>query len=693
LLKAFLQELEDKETMKTFIALFLLATHWSNLQAQDNVQEAWVRHYGSGLVPGTDYVTAIAADKSGNVYVTGYTPTVPFGYDYTTVKYDATGKKVWSAKYNGPGNGDDQPVAMTLDESGNVYVTGSSYVSNSDVDYATVKYNSAGVQQWASHYRSVEQVLDKPEALAIGRNGNVYVTGVSHDALTGETGDYVTIKYNSTGEEQWVQRYNGPANRDDHAIAIAVDAFDYIYVTGSSRSGSAGSNISDYATIKYDSAGLVQWIARFNNSGYSSDQPAALAVDETGNVFVTGTIGFVSHGAYATVKYNADGVQQWVARYRRSPQNFAVALALDGLGNVYVTGRSGLDLYDFATVKYNADGVQQWEALYDGSLNSNEEVSDLAVDAAGNVYVTGKTGYFENGFATIKYTAEGREAWVDSVSGLDLIGNPDTRVRLALDDYGNVHVACSLYFRRDLQGTIPHDLDYTTVKYDPNGVEQWHVRYDESRAAFDQATAFAVGASGNIHVTGASLDSNTIGEYATIKYNSAGVKQWVSRFGGQTNGSEVSKALALDASGNIYVTGSSHRSESSSYDFVTLKYDSQGVSQWQVSYDASPVGEDKPTAIAVDKLGNVHVTGKSGSSYVTVKYNSAGIRQWDVRYAANDPKTDKPTDLALDAMGNVYVAGNAAKPFRNRPRLCNRQVQFFGRGAMGRPLQFASLWR
>ena len=83
-------------------------------------------------------------------------------------------------------------------------------------------------------------------AIALDSSNNVYVTGESAGQGTGN--DFATVKYNSTGQEQWVVRYNGPANRDDQANAIAVDASGNVYVTGQSFDPNNG---DDYATIKY----------------------------------------------------------------------------------------------------------------------------------------------------------------------------------------------------------------------------------------------------------------------------------------------------------------------------------------------------------------------------------------------------------------------------------------------------------
>ena len=81
--------------------------------------------------------------------------------------------------------------------------------------------------------------------MTIDSFGNAYVTGLSEGLSTGP--DYATIKYNSTGQEQWVARYNGLGNNWDEATGIAVDGLGNVYVTGTSTDLSGD---WDYATIK-----------------------------------------------------------------------------------------------------------------------------------------------------------------------------------------------------------------------------------------------------------------------------------------------------------------------------------------------------------------------------------------------------------------------------------------------------------
>src|SRR6266498_4041842 len=161
--------------------------------------------------------------------------------------------QAWVARYNGPGNLDDGAHAIAGDSSGNVYVTGGSLGSGTDLDYATINYDSVGQEQWVARYNGPANGSDTPKGVAVDSSGNVYVTGRSLGS--GGYFDYATVKYDSAGQEQWVARYNGPGNGHDDAEAIAVDSSGNVYVTG----GSAGADgYSDYATVKYDSAGQEQ---------------------------------------------------------------------------------------------------------------------------------------------------------------------------------------------------------------------------------------------------------------------------------------------------------------------------------------------------------------------------------------------------------------------------------------------------
>ena len=383
--------------MKRVFVLTISVLLVSAVGLNAQVTEEWVARY-DGLANGLDIAKALAIDDEDNVYVTGYSDGSGTNSDYATLKYNSSGVEQWAARYDGPASFQDGGRAMAIDGEGNIYVTGMSWGSGTSDDYATVKYGSTGVQQWVARYDGPGSVSDGATAIAIDGEGNIYVTGTSGE-------DYATVKYNSSGVQQWEARYDGPGDDEDYATAMAIDDAGNVYVTGWSL-GSEADN--DYATVKYNSSGVEQWAARYDGPAGGDDLAFAVGVDGSGNVYATGT----SSGDYATVKYSPSGAQQWVARYDGPASGGGVyAIAVDGTGSVYVTGYSegsGTST-DYATVKYNSSGGEEWVVRYDGPASGNDEAFALALDGIGNVYVTGLSDGSGTGwdYATIKYSQDG----------------------------------------------------------------------------------------------------------------------------------------------------------------------------------------------------------------------------------------------------------------------------------------------
>ena len=440
--------------MRTRFALVLglLVCYFGVASAQ--VREDWVARY-DGLSSLGDGARDIAVDKWGNVYVTGGICDVfssNFGCTngvWATVKYDAAGNQLWSASYKGPAAWADFPAAITVDSAGNAYVTGSMCLYAVDdlvslwcsgAEYTTIKYGTNGNRLWVARYSG--PVLGDSGAAAIVLDdaaGNVYVTGSS--VGVGYTYDYVTIKYNTNGNELWVARYDGLSNDGDFAYAIALDAAGSVYVTGNS----AGAAPTETATIKYDANGNQIWVARSSQSA-----PFAIAVD-AGSVYVTGL---------ATIKYDEDGHELWVARNNAPGVFRANALAVDGSGNAYVTGASwGSGTADYATIKYDTDGNERWVARYNGPGNGFDWATAVVLDASRNVYVTGQSDGTVTGadYATIKYDNDGNELWVARYNGP---GNSyDAAAAIVVDDSTrNVYIT-GFSWGGDTQ------FDYATIKY------------------------------------------------------------------------------------------------------------------------------------------------------------------------------------------------------------------------------------
>jgi hypothetical protein len=430
--------------------------------ASVEVTEEWVATYG--YLKGHDWPQGIAVDSSGNAYVTGQTAGIK-NTDYLTVAYDSSGNTLWMARYKEPEDLVDVPFAITIDASSNVYVTGFSGSLRKE-DYATIKYNSSGNELWVRRYDGPNNIDDKAHAIAVDSSGNVYVTGVSH--VDEDNWDWATVAYDSSGNELWVARYDGPGNARDEAFEIVVGPSGNILVTGYSNGIGTG---SDYTTIAYDSSGNELWVARYDGLGNGWDVAHSIGVDSSGNVYVTGqSLGNGTREDYATVAYDSSGNELWVARYDGAASiDEALDVVVTSSGNVHVTGRSmgtGTDL-DCVTLAYDSSGNKLWVARYDGPGDpSGSGCRAIAADSSENVYVTGYSwgnGIIGLDYLTIAYDSSGNELWIMTYDGL--VREDYRAFDIALDPSRNVYITGERW-------TDDTREDWVTIKYSQNWIPE-----------------------------------------------------------------------------------------------------------------------------------------------------------------------------------------------------------------------------
>jgi glucose dehydrogenase len=259
-----------------------------------------------------DFAVAIGVSPDGStVFVTGTSTAAQTGQDYATVAYRASsGRLLWAARSVGTclprACYYSNATALGVSPDGStVFVTGTTIPPDSDQDYATVAYRaSSGKQLWATRY-APGGFNNYANAISVSPvSSAVFVTGSS--PTNGRRSDYATVAYDATtGQQLWVERYNGPANLDDDATAIAPSPDgSAVFVTGFSR-GLATSD--DYATVAYDAAtGDQLWVERYDGPAHFPDWAFAIAVSPDGSaVFVTGQSWSGTDYDYATVAYGS----------------------------------------------------------------------------------------------------------------------------------------------------------------------------------------------------------------------------------------------------------------------------------------------------------------------------------------------------------------------------------------------------
>ncbi len=382
------------------------------------------------------------------------------------------------------------------------------------------------------------------------------------------------------------------------------------------------------------------------------------------------------------------------------------AVATDGSGNLFVAGEfNGSATFETTTLtsagssdvfvaKYDVGGALLWAQSAGGS--EQDAVSGCATDGQGNVFVAGNfRGSADFGGTTLtsggefevyiaKYDAEGILLWARSA------GNWSGWVRgVATDGSGNVIVTG--YFEQtatfggtDLTSTGHYDV--FVAKYDAAGALLW--ANSGGGGSIDEGFGVVADGSGNVIVTGFFNESATFGETTltglpgylewdvfVAKYDAAGALLWVQSAGGALL--DVGRAVAVDGSGNVIVTGSIRGSadfggttltSAGELDVFVAKYDAEGVLLWAKS--AGGTADDEVKAISVDGSGNAVVTGSFvnsaafGSTTLTgggydvfvAKYAVDGMLLW--AHSAGGPQWDTGAGVAVDESGKVLVTGS-----------------------------------
>lgn len=395
----------------------------------------------------------------------------------------------WVARYNGPANEADGAGSITVDDSGNVYVTGGSTNLNLTVDLTTIKYNSDGDSLWVRRWNRTPPGNETSFEIIVDCLGYVYVSGSS------------TLKYDRNGNLIWESPNNAGAFG-----GIVIDDFGNVFV------GATNSNF-DYVTIKFNNTGNLIWQMLYNGPANYDDRIEDISLDLWGNVTVTGgSWGVGTQWDWATIKYSNDGDSLWVRRYNGPaqdvPTDIAFALAVDDSGNVYVTGWSdGIsEVPQCLTIKYSPEGETLWERRYPTGGAIGYIGFDILTDHEGSIYAAARANGYDD--TLLKYDRQGNLLWtgVHQVNHAFATNPP----RLALDNAGNIYMSSI-----DLGGGISK---YLVLKYNAQGDQVWQAIY-YTLPGPNEAYGLYADENGNVYVTGRSITPGQSYDYATVKFS------------------------------------------------------------------------------------------------------------------------------------------------------------------------------
>lgn len=410
----------------------------------------------------------------------------------------------------------------------------------------------------------------------------------------------------------WATYYGNTGN--DYGNCLAVDASGNIYIAGSTGSTTGiayngfqntyGGATTDAFLLKLDAAGNRMWATYYG--GTAIDGAYSIAVDASGNIYMTGTTTSSTNIAFGgfqnvnagggdayLVKFDPNGNRLWATYYGGSGQEAGNGVTTDALGNVYLTGvtwsSSGIAYGGFQNsfgggstdafvVKFDSAGVRLWASYYGGP--GNDDGSSIVTDIAGSLYIAGTTrsisdiasGGFQSVFGggntdafLVKLDSAGNRIWATYYGGTGEESGTD----VAPDPTGNIYLTGNTTSTSDIatsgfQNVNGGGADAFLVKFDAAGNRIRGTYYGGSGG--ELGTAVSTDPSGNAYLAGRTTSiagisdggfQNSYGggfnDGFLVTFSDSGTRICATYYGG--TGNDMAEGITMDAIGNLYMVG------------------------------------------------------------------------------------------------------------------------------------------
>jgi len=311
-------------------------------------QQQWVKAYNS-TANAADAGNFISIAPDGHIVVGGSstTDTLLGHLSSVIIKYTSDGQELWRKIYNTPGESNGI-TSLAVNDEAHIIVGGWIVKNTDDIDYMCVKFDSEGNVLWERRYNGLASSIDYTHDGTLDAEQNFIVTGFSTDM--NNTKEIRTIKYDTAGNTLWEVAYNSEDKMDAEGTFVMADVSGNIYVCGNSY--------NDYGAyqpllIKYDSYGNELWVNTDEQGNNNNNYIISATVDMAGDVYISGFISTQATYEYFIAKCNSEGVYQW---FKKIPADIKyIKVLVSSIGDVYATG-AGLDIlngiFNASTLKY-----------------------------------------------------------------------------------------------------------------------------------------------------------------------------------------------------------------------------------------------------------------------------------------------------------------------------------------------------
>lgn len=359
------------------------------LSVDTSGNERWVYTY-DGLGHVTDGANALTYGTDANLYAAGWSNAGTGDIDFTMISVDSGGNERWVYKYNGTGNYVDNAFSIAYGLDGNIYAAGFTFTFAAGVtDFIVVSLTPSGNLRWIYNYDGGGRPWNGANSIIYGPDNYIYAAGYCGGVYNDV--DFAVICLDTAGNEEWIYKHNGPGNDDDEAKSIVFGTDNNLYAAGYSSNSSTS---SDFTVISLTTSGEENWVYRYNGSGNDADQANSIAYSIDNYLYAAGFAYDASvDNDFVVISLTPSGNERWVYTYN-GPNNYndeALSLVCGSDSNVYAAGYSfgSGTREDFTVVSLKSTGEELGVYRHDGSRNLKDQANSIVYGLDNHVYVAG----------------------------------------------------------------------------------------------------------------------------------------------------------------------------------------------------------------------------------------------------------------------------------------------------------------